>query len=294
MPSTQFSPVLVVGASGKVGSEVVRLLEARGVTVRAASRTPQARKAQCTTTEWVRLDLEQPSSFETVLQGIQTVLLMARPGDERPQETALPLLEAMERAGVTRVVNLTAMGCDMRPDFGLRKVELALESSGMGYTHIRPNFFMQIFCVGPHFAQISRLRQVRLPAGDARISFIDARDVAAVAARCILETEHQGRAYTLTGAEALSHADVTQIISRVSDAAVHYVPLDESEARSEFTRAGIPAENVERLLGFYRIVRTGAAGAISPDVERVLGSAPRGFNAFAEQNASTWNRVARP
>jgi len=282
---------LVVGASGRVGSEVLQLLEAHQVAVRAASRTPRLRHSQCATTEWVSFDLDQPSSFEPALEGIETVLLMARPGDERPQDSALPLLEAMGRARVARVVNLTAMGCELRPDFGLRKVELALEASGLGYTHLRPNFFMQIFCAGPHFAQISRLRQIRLPAADARISFIDARDVAAIAAQCIMNPEHVGHAYTLTGSEALSHADVTQIITSVSNAKVDYVPLDENEARDAFTRAGLAPVNVERLLGFYRLVRTGAASAVSMDAHRLLGRAPRRFEAFASECAGTWNAV---
>ncbi len=288
MNNTQAGSVLVVGATGKVGSVLVRLLEQQAVAVRAASRTPLAQKTEIPTTQWVHLDLERSESFDDALQGVSTVFMMARPGDEHPESTAIPLMSAMKRSGVTRVVNLTAMGCDKRPDFGLRRVELALETSGMAWTHLRPNFFMQIFYTGPHFAQISRLRQIRLPAGDAAISFIDAQDVAAVAAKCIVETGHDERAYTLTGGEALTHGDITAAITEVSNGPVAYTALTEDEARVEFAKAGLPTENVERLIGFYRIVRTGLAGVVSSDVQNLLGRAPRTFAEFVAEHPTTW------
>jgi uncharacterized protein YbjT (DUF2867 family) len=246
-------------------------------------------KSAAPSTSWVHFDLERPETFGEAIQGVSTVFLMARPGDEHPERTAIPLMAATKQAGVKRVINLTAMGCEVRPDFGLRRVELALEASGMAWTHLRPNFFMQIFCSGPHFTQLSRLRQVRLPAGDAGISFIDAEDIAAVAARCIIAPGHEGQAYTLTGGDPLSHGDVTTAISKVANAPVTYVALTEDEARIEFARAGLPAENVERLIGFYRIVRTGLAGAVSPDVEKLLGRRPRTFSEFVAEHATTWD-----
>ncbi len=289
MDNTQAGSVLVVGASGKVGSAVVSLLEQQGIAIRAASRTPQAKDSKALNTQWVCLDLDRPESFDAALEGVTIVFLMARPGDEHPESTAIPLLAAMKRSGVKRVVNLTAMGCEMRSDFGLRRVELALEGSGMDWTHLRPNFFMQILCYGPHFAQISRLRQIRLPAGDAAISFIDARDVAAVAAKCVVESGHDGQAYTLTGGEALTHSDITAAITMVANGPVTYLALTEVEARVEFANAGLPAENVDRLIGFYRIVRTGLAGAVSPDVQRLLGRTPRTFAEFVAEHPSAWN-----
>jgi uncharacterized protein YbjT (DUF2867 family) len=214
---------------------------------------------------------------------------MARPGDEHPEHTSVPLIDAMKRAGIEHVVNVTAMGAEQRPDFGLRKVELALEASGLGFTHLRPNFFMQIFASGPHHAQIMSRRQIRLPAGNARISFIDAKDIAAIAKACLLDESHRGRAYTLTGGEALSHTDVAAHIAAASGASVHYIDLSEDEARREWASAGLPAQNVERLIGFYRIVRTGAAGSVSPCVEQLLGNPPEGFTDFAARHRSIWS-----
>lgn len=288
MCNTVMGAVLVVGASGKVGSALVHFLEQQGALIHAGSRTPQFRTASAPSTRWVHLDLERPETFAPALHGVSAVFMMARPGDERPEATALTFIDAIRRADVKRVVNLTAMGCELRPDFGLRRVELALEASALPWTHLRPNFFMQIFGTGPHYAQIIGRRQIRLPAAGAAISFIDATDVAEVAARCIVEAGHVGHAYTLTGSEALAHTDIAAAISRAASVTVDYVALDEAAARSEFAQTGLPPQNVERLLGFYRIVRSGLAGVVSSDVERVLRRTPRSFVQFASEHAATW------
>jgi uncharacterized protein YbjT (DUF2867 family) len=283
-------PVLIVGASGKVGGELLRLLEANDVKVRAATRSPEQRHARQDTTEWVTFDLERPETYGPALSGIRSVFLIARPGDDHPETTALPLIASMRQAGVEHVVDLTAMGCEVRPDFGLRKVELALEGSGLAFTHLRPNFFMQIFTSGLHRAQIMMRRQIRLPAADACISFIDVQDIAEVAARCLLAAEHRSQAYTLTGGVAISHTMVAKAIADATQTAVQYVALTEDEARADLAAAGLPSANVERLIEFYRLVRTGAAATVSPSVEKILGRPPRTFTDFAAQRASDWTR----
>jgi uncharacterized protein YbjT (DUF2867 family) len=292
MTSANSELVLLIGASGKLGSEVLARLQALGVRVRAATRFVDQHKAAVATTEWVPFDLENPGTFAPALAGVKRGLLMARPGDEHPERTSVPLIEAMKRAGVEHVVNVTAMGTELRPDFGLRKVELALEASGLGFTHLRPNFFMQIFASGPHYGQIMSRRQIRLPAADSRISFIDVQDIAAVAVECLRVEAHRGHAYTLTGADALSHTEIATNIATASQSTVEYVALSEDEARIEWAAAGLPAANIERLIGFYRLVRTGAAASVSPSAPTILGRAAGTFAAFAARTSSAW-AVAR-
>jgi hypothetical protein len=101
----------------------------------------------------------------------------------------------------------------------------------------------------------------------------------------------------LTGEQALSHADITAAITKVANIPVAYIALTEDDARIEFAKAGLPTENVERLIGFYRIVRTGLAGTISPDVQKLLGRAPRSFAKFVAEHPTAWNvplPVGRP
>lgn len=280
--------ILVLGATGAVGRSVVEALVARGADVRAASRRPAAAQSNGRV-EVVPFDLEQPSTFAPALAGVERVFLISRPGDEHPEVPALPFLSAMRAARVQRVVNLSAIGVEHRPDFGLRKVEVALEGSGMAWTHLRPNFFFQVFSSGSLLRGIVARGEIRLPAADARLSFLDARDVGAVGAAALVDPGHEGRAYTLTGSEALDHAEVAAILSRAAARSITYVPIDEDEARIALAAAGFPPAWVERLIGFYRVVRSGAGAVISSAVSDVLGRPPNRLAAFAEEHVSLWS-----
>lgn len=281
--------VLVLGATGKVGSAVLRRLENRGVQVKAATRFPEKIVAAHPTTQWVHFDLEQSNTFALALANVNRVFLIARPGDDRPQDVAVPFIDAIKHAGVEHVVNLTAMGTEMRPDFGLHAVEKALEASGLAFTHLRPNFFMQLFTSGLALSQIKNLRQIRVPAGDAALSFIDVNDIADVAVEGLLDSRHQRKAYTLTGGESLSHAEIAACVSRATSQPIEYVALDEEQARQEIIGAGLASALADRLVSFYRIVRTGAGAVVSSAVQEVVGRPPRTFTEFAETNASLWN-----
>ncbi|HEX9106270.1 MAG TPA: NAD(P)H-binding protein, partial [Longimicrobiales bacterium] len=238
--------------------------------------------------EWVRLDLEQPETFAPALAGVDAVFMVARPGDDEADRVAAPLVDALVREGVARVVDLSALGAELRPDFALRRVELMLEGSGVAWTHLRPNWFMQVFSTPPLLDGIRARGELCLPAGDARLSFVDARDVAAVAAVALCETGHAGKAYALTGGEALDHAQVAAEIGRASGRAVRYRPLGEAAARAALASSGFGPGRVERLIGFYRLVRGGACAPVSADVATVLGRPPIGFRTFACTNASLW------
>jgi len=227
--------------------------------------------------EWVRFDLERPQTFGAALSGVDRVFLVARPGDEAPERAAEPLLEEARRSGVIRVVALTAMGVERREDFGLRRVERLVESSGLEYTHLRPNWFMQVFSTGPLALAIRSTGEIRLPLADARISYIDTRDIAAVGAAVLVEPGHSGRAYTLTGEEALDTEAVAGAIAGAAGRPVRYRPIGEEEARAAIVSAGLSAERAERLVGFHRLVRAGWCAPVSEAVERVLGRPPLRF-----------------
>jgi uncharacterized protein YbjT (DUF2867 family) len=287
--------ILVLGATGVVGQGVVEGLLARGVRVRGASRDPGRAAARgAAGVEWVHMDLERPETFGPALAGVDRVFLIARPGDEHPERVAEPLIEAMRRAGVRHVVNLTALGVESRNDITLRKVELLLEASGLAYTHLRPNFFMQIFTTPPLLPAVRATGIIRIPAGEARISYIDAGDIAEVAVASLTEPGHAGRAYTLTGPESLDHETLAALVSAAAEIPVRYEPADEEEARAALDAAGYSPERAERLIGFYRLVRAGFCAPVSGDVERVLGRPATPFSRFAERHAAAWRVSAAP
>ena len=280
--------ILVIGATGTVGRELVTLLAGKGEEVRVASRHRDLQPQIPTGNEAVVFDLENPDSFEPALNEIDRVFLIARPGDERADEVALPLIKKMQHLRIRHVVNLSAFGAETRANFALRKIEISLEDSGMGFTHLRPNWFMQIFSSASLLTDIRSTGAIHIPGGDAKISYIDARDIAAVAAEALTQRGHVGKAYTLTGAESLDFNEVAQSISRASGREVRYAEITEDAARAALEKTGFSAERVERLVGFYRLVRRGFCMPVSQDFSTVLGREPIRFSQFARDNASCW------
>ena len=275
--------ILVVGATGTVGRELVKALRQRGEAVREATRAPRPDNADA-----VRFDLERPETFAPALHGVDRVFLIARPGDEQADRFACPLIDEMARRGVRRVVNLTAMGTEHLPEAALYKVEVHLEASGMAFTHLRPNWFMQVFAGGPLLASIRGMGAVAMPTADARVSYIDVRDIAAVAAAALCDAGHAGAAYTLTGDEALDTGEAAAHIGRAVGRRVVHVDLTEAQARGAMAGAGLPPERVERLIGFYRLVREGWCAPVSTAVRDVLGRLATPFSDFARDYASVW------
>jgi uncharacterized protein YbjT (DUF2867 family) len=275
--------ILVTGSTGNVGGRLLAHLEGREV--RAATRDPARLPAG---THAVRFDLDDATTFAPALDGVSRVFLVARPGDDHPERTAFPLVDEMRRQGVEHVVDLSAMGVEGREDIGLRRVERHIEDSGLAFTHLRPNWFMQIFSTMPLLAGIRASGSIRVPAAGARISFVDAADVAAVAAAALTGDRHLNRAYTLTGPEPLAHSDVAGLISAASGREVGYEPISDEETRKALGAAGMPPQRIERLLGFYALVRAGLCETVSANIERVLGRPAATFEDFASREAPTW------
>lgn len=284
--------ILVVGATGTVGSAVVAGLIRRGERVRMATRDPAKAAARRGETggdvDAVEFDLERPATFGPALIGVDRVFLIARPGDEEADRVALPLIEEMRRLGVRHVVDVSAMGVEQREDLALRKIELALEASGMAFTHLRPNFFMQVFLGGALLAGIRASGSIAIPAADARISYVDVGDIAGVAVTALTADDHRGKAYTLTGPAALDHHEVARLLSEASGRPIRYVAIDEEAARRAILAAGLSEQRAERLIGFYRLVRAGFCAPVSMDVSSVLGRPATPFEAFARDHAVRW------
>jgi uncharacterized protein YbjT (DUF2867 family) len=194
----------------------------------------------------------------------------------------------MRRADVDRVVTLSAMGADRRRDVSLGRLEQIVEEAGFAWTHLRPNWFMQVFSSGPLLAGIRATGRIEVPAGEAAISWVDARDVAAVGAAALTEAGHQERAWLLTGAQALDHGAVADILGDAAERPIAYRPLDEEEARRMILAAGLGPRRAERLLRFYRLVRAGACAPVSRDVETVLGRPALSLERFARDHRDCW------
>lgn len=281
--------ILVLGATGTVGSELLRLLRQQNVAVRAASRRPdECREEAGSLVSWVRFDYDDPATYAPAVQGVESLFLVVRPGDDTPQNTAVPLLECARQAGVRRVVLLSAMGAQLRPDFGLRRVEVAIEEMGFACSHLRPNWFMQLFSDGPLHTDITRTSALHIPAGDAAISYIDVLDIARVACTLLTTPHQQNEGYTLTGPEPLTHASVMAKLSLVAGRPLTYVPLSEEQARLGLAAARFSPERIERLIQFYRLVRSGLCAEVTDCVRQITGHPATSFAQFAAREAHRW------
>ena len=281
--------ILVIGATGRIGSELVKLLIQNGESVRAATRNSSTGSSRFhSKVDIVEFDYDRPQTFAPALVGVDKVFLTIRPGDNHSDKAAMPLIDVSKKVKVQRIVDITAMGVEQDDTFMLRILEKYIEASGIAYTHLRPNWFMQNFDSGPMFADIKATGALHLPADDAKISFIDVRDIAAVGFAALTEAHHTGRAYTLTGKESLSYFQVVEKLSRVAGKEISYIPISENIAREALVKGGIPTDLIERWTDFYRKVRQGLCSPISPDFESVRGRSPILFDQYAKDHAASW------
>jgi uncharacterized protein YbjT (DUF2867 family) len=277
--------ILVTGSSGTVGTELLKQLTAKGAKVRAAYHS---RKPATPGVEAAKVDLSTGEGLDAALAGCDTVfLLTGGVPDQTAAETRA--VEAARRKGVRRVVKLSVWGAT-EPDFSFAKihrpVENAIEQSGLAFTLLRPNGFMQNF-VTYDADTIKSQGAFFHPAGKARISQIDARDIAAVAVKALTTSgkEHEGKAYDLSGPEALTYEQCAAKLSAAAGKPIKYVSPPEDEYRKTLIGAGIPGGYADALLDLNRLYRADKASRVTTAVRDVTGRAPMTFDQFARDYA---------
>jgi len=283
--------VLVTGATGKTGSEVVKGLIAKGETVRAGAHTPdKAREmfAAHAGVQVVPLDLGRPETFDAALAGVDRIWLLAVTGDTVPDQALMPFVDRAKAAGVRHIAYMTARGVEMDETNPLRQVEHYIEKSGIGYTFLRPSWFMQNFSSGFIAPMIQGMGGIYLPAADAKTSFIDARDIAAVGIAALTEPGHDGKAYALTGGQAWTYGEAAEILSRAAGKPIRYVALSDEDFRNSLTSQGWKPEQVAMFSNLFSTVRQGWAAAVTPDVASALGRPPTTLEQFARDHAAMW------
>jgi uncharacterized protein YbjT (DUF2867 family) len=278
--------ILVTGATGKVGQEVVRQLAAAGVPLRALVRDPmRASNIRLPGVEIVVGDLAVPGTLDRAFAGIDRVFLLS---PANPEQVTLQgnAIEAASRAGVRAMVKLSVAG---GPDSGTQigrwhwTTEKQLESSGIGFTMLRPGLYMQqALTFAPSIAATGSFS---IPMGTGEVAMIDARDVAAVAV-CALTTDgHDRKIYDLTGPEALSFDAVADQIAEAIGKRVSYVHVPPEYARKQMLAAGVPRWLADDMLVLFASFREGYGSSVSPTVETVTGKPPRSFRQFARDSA---------
>ena len=284
--------ILLTGATGTNWTEIARLLAGRGVPFHAMVRDPGRATdlAALSGATVVEGDFDDAESVARALGGAERVFLLT-PSTERAEAQQLAFVEAAQRAGVRHLVKLSqyAASADSPVRF-LRyhaAVEQAVRDSGMGYTFLRPNLFMQGLL---HFTgTVARDGSFAAAAGDAAVSVVDVRDIARVAVAALTEPGHEGKTYTLTGPQALTHADMARAISEATGKPVRYVDVAPEAMGAAMVEMGMPPWQADGLVEDYAHYRRGEAASVETGVEEATGQPPGTFAAFARDYASAFS-----
>lgn len=277
--------ILVTGGTGKTARRLLPSLVEGGAQVRAASRSGAAQGAA----PGVHFDWYDDATWDAALEGATAAYLVGPVLDPNPDRVVLPFLDRARAAGVRRAVLLSAMGVEQAPpELPARRVELAVQETMPEATLLRPNWFMQNFDEGFWQPTIAEQGAFFLPADDAAISQVDTGDIAAVAAAALLTGDHAGAAYTLTGPEAITHAEIAEHISAAAGREVRYVAISDDEFRAALLGNGLDAGYADLLTGLFGVARAGFASEVNGAVEQVTGRPARSFAQYAEDAAGAW------
>lgn len=260
--------ILVLGATGTVGTPLVERLVGLGQRVKAASRaaTPVAGA------EAVRFDYTDPSGWDSVFDGVDRAFVVAPTGTMDVLGTLSPVLTELARRRV-KVVLQTALGVDADDSIPYRQVELLLERLNTPFVILRPNWFSDNF----RTFWLAGIKQgvVAVPAGAGKSSFIDVRDIAESAAAALTTGRFDGQAFNLTGPEALGYADAAALLTEITGRPVAYSAVDDQTFIGILTGAGVPSDYAGFLASIFHPVREGWTAAVSPAVETLTGHPPR-------------------
>jgi uncharacterized protein YbjT (DUF2867 family) len=283
--------ILVTGGTGTTGREIIGELQKLGTkNVRALVRD----KAKASFIgdagfELAEGDFDRPETLDAALEGVERALLLTPPSPQTFEQQR-SFIEAATRAGVLHVVKFSAFGADAAAPEGFGKwhgqAEDLLKASGLAWTILQPNFFMQnLLGEARRIAAEGRIYQ---PVGDAKASFIDVRDIASVVARTLTEDGHEGKTYVLTGPEALSYRDVAAKLSEATGSNITYVAITPEQFREGALAAGLPEWLVGALERLNEIFASGHAAEVTDNVRRIADREPITFDRFARDNAQAF------
>ncbi|MGW5222076.1 NAD(P)H-binding protein [Nocardia sp. NPDC004085] len=279
--------IVITGATGTIGSEIIRQLSERGTAIRAVTRDPDRADVPAGV-EVARGDYTDVASMAKAIAGAEAAFIVGVLGPEYA-ELDRALIATARDAGVGRIVKLSAIGTG---DTGLGRVgtwhmpgEQAARESGVDWTILRPSSFASNTLSWA--AAIRAGQPVPNTTGDAAQGVVDPRDVAAVAVEALVSADHAGRIYTLTGPELLTTHDLAATLATVTGRPVDVTDIPETEARAHMLASGMSVEFADGALAGQKYVRAGRNAIVTPDVVEILGRA-RTFAEWAADHASAF------
>jgi len=279
--------ILVTGATGNAGSQVVRALLERGQEVRAFVRDPS--KAHSLFGDAVELALGDFADFQSVRAALERVETVFLSGADHPcrVEWETGAIDAAAAAGVGRIVKLSSIAAEPGAPVAFwdwhGRVERHLARSGIGAVILRSSVYMSNLVAGAE--QVAGEGRLYAPAGEARIAMIDPRDVGAAAAAVLITAGHDGRTYVLTGPAAITYAQVASELSAATAREVEFIDVPDEDAKQGMIQGGLPDLIAEQVVKVFAMLRQGAAEQVTATVESLTGTPPRTFATFARDHA---------
>src|ERR671921_790351 len=279
--------ILITGATGNNGTEILKRLLTADVPVRAMVRNRERASAIALPhVEVVEGDFDRPETLLAALDGVQRAFLLTH-SSERAQAQQIAFIDAARQSGVTHVVKLSQFDADVNAPGRFQRyhavVEAALQASGLAYTLLRPNLYMQGLL---NFrSTIAAQNAFYAAAGDAKVSVVDVRDIAEVAVAALTQPGHEGKIYELTGPQALTHAEMAEGLSKALGRQVAFVDIQPEAMRDALLGFGMPEWQADGLVEDYAHYRRGEAEVVTSGVQDAIGKAPRSFEEFARDYA---------
>ena len=282
--------ILLTGATGYIGSELVKQLKAAGVPIRIMTRHPETADMDDASVEIVKGDFSKPETLDTALEGVEKAFLLSAMNPNLV-EWQSNFIAAAKRANVQHIVKLSSGG--IRPDGtapGMdgkwhRQAEEKLEQSGLAWTHIRPSFFMQN--IKRYFGDtIQQECKFYAPVGDTKAAVVAVSDIAAVAAAALTESGHESQIYLVTGPESLSFDEIANKVSAALNKPVEFVNVPPEQYAKQVKEAGNPDWLVTIMTELADGLKAGGSSEVTNTVEQVAKKQPISLDEFLKEHAS--------
>lgn len=278
--------ILVTGFNGKVGYEVAEKLKDREVSMKCGVRNvDRARERHGSAFDFVALDFSKPDTFEEALEGINGIFLMYPPGERIEFEAFITLAK---QKSVRHIVYLSVKDVQFMPFIHHFKNEKLIKKAGIPYTFLRAGYFMQNLNDFLH-KELKERKRIFVPAGNGKTSFVDARDIAEVAAIALTDPAgHRNKNYVITGKEALDFYEVARIMSEVMNTKVEYSNPSVKEFKDYMISTGNDESFINVVAGIHIPTKLGLAKGIKDDFEKVTGTKPSSIREYIEDYKEVW------
>jgi uncharacterized protein YbjT (DUF2867 family) len=285
--------ILITGASGTVGKAVLNEVARSGAKHKAMYRSANEAARAPAGTQAVVADFAKKETLAAALRDVDAVYLVCSPIPDLVQLES-NMIDSCRTAGVKQIVLNSALGagdCPKSFPSWHHKVEDKLKTTGISFTILRPNSFHQN--VVTYFAPSIRAQGVFYSSiGNARVSFLDVRDIAVAAAKALAGGEHIGKTYELNGPEALTYGELAEKISKHAGRAVQYMDIPVQAQRKAMLEQGMPTWQVDALLDLQEYYTSGNGGAVDPLLPKLLGRPPITMDRFLAESAGEFRSQA--